>query len=210
MSEYPGVSISSTFRIVGPANFIRRVGIPLYDEIDRSAELFEPYDGRIGQDIEARSRPQADFLQFGGLATIGIFIGGWAAKKALDEAYTIILRPKIEKVLGDFFATSSTGKLYGVSLLIADKSKNFKILIVSVGTNADELAAADELVPQAIEVALNFAQAMNFHRKVHTYVISDGRFNNTPHMFQTIEQAETYVCKGSAPGRSPRYVRHDG
>ena len=210
MSEYPSISISTTFRVVGPASFIRKVGIPLYDEIDQVAESFEPYDGRFGQDIDAQARPHAEFLTIGGLATIGIFIGGWAAEKALDKAYTAILRPRIEKVFGDFFATSSTGKLYGVSLLIADKSKNFKILIASIGSNIDELTAADKLVPQVIEVALNFAQAMNFHRKVHTYVISDGQFNSTPHMFHTIQHAEEYVCNGRAQGRLPKYVRHDG
>ncbi|WP_407472353.1 hypothetical protein ABFU52_00675 [Xanthomonas campestris pv. campestris] len=172
MSNDHQISIEPSILVLGQSSFVRLVAIPLSEQLEEMVLDFRQPGSDDHFEIRARSNPQAFLTELGGVATVGVFLGGWAAKKLLDEIYDATIRPRVKKVVEDFFNKSSGGKLYSTAISAKSKSDRNTILVLSIGRNTEEIEACNDLVAAAFQLGLDQIKA-HPDGTVRSYIIED-------------------------------------
>ncbi|MBB6367954.1 hypothetical protein FHR56_003119 [Xanthomonas sacchari] len=115
------ISIDASILVMGQGNFVRSVAIPLSEQMEEAARYFPPSDIDDHFEIKPHSNLQAFVTDLGGVATVAVFISGWAAEKLLDEVYQSIIRPRAKKAIKEFLDKSKSEKYYSTAISAKNK-----------------------------------------------------------------------------------------
>jgi len=198
MEDQEVVSVSTSVLLMGQGHFIREVAAPLSEALEEIA--LEHPTSQEEQEWRPRflTGYQASLTELSGLAGVVLFIGSWAATKALDELYDRTLKPTINKVLGDFFGHRDSDKKYGATLVINNLQEKVSILVVIVGRDIQEIETGERQVSSVIACALETARLVAKPETVHLYLIESGQVNDHPWVYDNLEQAMRHMGKMSA------------
>ncbi|SMQ93667.1 hypothetical protein [Xanthomonas fragariae] len=202
------VFIDAEILVLGQRRFIKSVAIPLYEQLEEIAPNFpEPDDNDHFENI-VHSNPQAFFNELGGVATVGVFLSEWAAKKLLDEIYEATIRPRFKKVFEDFFNRSSNGKFYSTAISAKSRLDNNIILVLSIGRSMEEIEACNNLVSTAFQKGIDQIKD-HPDGTVRSYIIEDRNIRFSGH-YQSRVQAVDALAKSMSPFGTIKAMRHDG
>ncbi|WP_433852415.1 hypothetical protein [Stenotrophomonas nitritireducens] len=207
MTKDHRISIDQSILILGQGHFVRSVAIPLSEEMEELASIFDDTDEDDHFEISARSTPQAFLTELGGLAAVGVFLGTWAAKTALDEIYKAAIRPRIIKVIENFVNESQDGKYYSTAISAKSRSDKNTILVISIGRTIEEIESCNDLVPEAFEIGISEIAA-HPDGTIRSYVIEDGviRFGGC---YRSRLAALNALAKAMTPIGPIRSIRND-
>jgi hypothetical protein len=191
------ISIDPSILILGQGHFVREVAIPLSEAVEDLASRFAGTDGGDHFELNAQSHPQAFLTELSGLAAVGVFVGTWAAKTALDEIYKGAIRPKIKNEIEGFLKKSQTGKYYSTAISARCRSDKNTIIVISIGRTIEEIEACNDLVADAFEIAVE--EIGNYPNcTVRSYVIESGVIRFGGH-YRSRQAAINALAKSMAP-----------
>ncbi|HQX65148.1 MAG: hypothetical protein WAU20_00820 [Dokdonella sp.] len=197
MEDHQEVSVSENLLLIGQAHFIRSVAIPLHEALEDLTRSFPASAEEEAWEPELPQGLYANFTALSGLAGIVLFIGGWAAKKTLDELYETTIKAKVRKVLEDFFRSDTSGKKYGVSLLINKVPERISIVVATVGQDIAEIELGQRQVSSVIARAMDTARKMAVPNTVHLYMIEAGNVNDHPWIYRSLAEAMGHMSNMS-------------
>jgi hypothetical protein len=206
MEAHRDVSVSENLLLIGQAHFVRKVAIPLHEALEDLARAYPASPEEEAWEPELPHGLYASFTALSGLAGIVLFIGGWGAKKALDELYDSTIKTKVRKALGGFFQSDSSGKTYGVSLLINKLPERISIVVATVGKDMGEIELGQRQVSSVIARAMDVASKIAAPNTVHLYLIEAGTVNDHPWIYSSLTEAMRHMSRMS-PAASAKPVR---
>jgi len=204
MEDVPAI-LSEDVLALGPSSFLRDVVVPFSSEIEALARL-QPASTTDAPKLEVHANPRAGILTLSGLVGAVAFVGGWGAKKALDELYEQKLRPILGRAVhASFGSPYATGKMYGVSLLITKVPERISILVAAVGTSVEEVSLSEKQIKPVATVAIERARQFAAAGEVHLYIIENGGSNTHPWVYRDLSAALQHL-NGMTPVKAPKLL----
>lgn len=183
------ISISDQLVAFGDSAFIRNSVMPCSEKIQALSKRFPPTasDGSWQHGMVAR--PRADFGAIEGVVIATVFVGQWAAKKALDAAWDHVW-PAVRSAISE----PVPGKKYALSVHMRNSRTGKSILIAVVGGSEEEITKSEHLISTVLADAYRKAdQSLVELTKVHLYVIENGQVNPEPIRLMTFQAACEYL-----------------
>lgn len=206
MDDNVEIAVSTSVIVFGQRHFIERVVIPLSEALEEISREHPASPEERAWRPELPTGYYASFTGIAGIVGTVVFVRSWLGKKVLDEIYDRAIKPKLNKVLGDFFDSDESEKKYGATLVINNLPLKVSILIVVVGKDLSEIEVGEKQVSSVISTALDTAQKIAKPNTVHLYLIESGQVNSHPWIYDNLEQAMRHMNKMSA-ARPPKSVR---
>ena len=197
MEDHHDISVSEKLLLIGQGHFVRRVANPLHDALEDLAKAYPTSPEEEAWEPELPHGLYASFTALSGIAGVVIFIGGWGAKKALDELYETSIKAKVRKVLEDFFQSDSSKKKYGISLLINKMPERISIVVATVGQDIGEIELGQRQVRSVIARAIGTASDIAAPNTVHLYLIEAGNVNDHPWIYGSLAEAMGHMSNMS-------------
>lgn len=172
------------FVFTGNSQFLKKNALPAMEELGTCQLLLTPEDYELETTSEVSINAVATDVP--GWLIPMLFVGSWAATKALDELYDFVL-PVLRKHLS--VASKNQDKLYALSFLLNKAPENVSILVVAVGTSAEHLSSSELLVRDVVPSALEYAKQLGKAGEVHLYTIENGKADVRPQTFNSIQSA---------------------
>ena len=196
------IEVSEKSLSFGKSIFIRDVAIPVGQVIE---EIAKEYPCSDDQDINLPLRPTAFLTGLEAIIAVGIFVGGWAGNKFLDEIYEAKLGPVIKGKLSQYIASQASSKMYSLSILARKTGVRGSVLICCVGSTVKEIETSEKHIPAAIELAetLLINESIDY---AYLYVIENGKIGLEPKKCSDLKSAIEELKK-MYPAKMPKHIK---